>query len=243
MNKLHIDTTFVDEARAGSVRAFACFEQGDFEVSRLFTSDLCDAVAVLAGRTIRLVSTAMENGKELDRLVVPAICQKCVLEGLAGIVKRAIGTCPELEWVDEWPGILEIMSAEHAEKGEEQENENTTKVGIIGTAPLCFEPFLNDHIAKLIKSLGYTLVYPRPESLFTDDVRYEDELARFVELGVRKVIYLQSFGCLKGHVHARGALHGLAKKFPELHITVLDYDAEASSLNRENRIRLALGLN
>ncbi|MDO5117578.1 MAG: hypothetical protein Q4D34_03740 [Eggerthellaceae bacterium] len=239
MSRLTIDTAFVEAARAGSVQAFASFEQSDLEVSRMFTSDLCYAVAVLAGRTIRLVLTAKESGDELEHLVVPAICQKCVLEGLAGIVKRAIGSCPALEWVDGWPDTPEDACADCKSESDEPDD---TKVGIIGTAPLIFEPFLNDHIAKLIESLGYTLIYPRPESLFTDDVRYEDELARFVKLGVRKVIYLQSFGCLKGHVHARGALHGLAKKFPELHITVLDYDAEASSLNRENRIRLALGL-
>lgn len=241
MSKLHIDTSFVEAARAGNVQAFAHFEQGDLEVSRMFMSDLCYAVAVLAGRAIRLVATARERGDELERLVVPAICQKCVLEGLAGIVKRACGSCPPLEWVDEWPDVPEeVTSGNEAALSREADK---PKAGIIGTAPLCFEPFLNDHIVKLIQSLGYTLVYPRPQSLFTDDVRYEEELARFAALGVRKVIYLQSFGCLKGHVHARGALHGLAEEFPELHITVLDYDAEASALNRENRIRLALGFN
>lgn len=252
MSRLDIDRSFIEAARDGSVQAFARFAQEDLEVSRMFMSDMCYAVAVLAGRAIRLIRTASKLGYELERFVVPAICKKCVLEGLEGIVKRACGTCPPIEWVDDWPDIPdELIQAPYeqspassdAHLPDTREHGCSPKVSIIGTAPLCFEPFLNDRIAKLIKSLGYTLVYPRPESLFTDNVRYENELERFVELGVCKVIYLQSFGCLKGHVQARGSLHGLAEKYPELHITVLDYDAEASALNRENRIRLALGFN
>lgn len=252
MSRLDIDRSFVEAACEGSVAAFARFSQEDLEVSRMFTSDLCYAVAVLAGRAIRLIKTARRLGYPLKRFVVPSICKKCVLEGLEGIVKRACGACPPVEWVDDWPDIpSELIQAPSAHSAASpslnataaREDDALPMVGIIGTSPMCFEPFLNDGIAELIKSLGYTLVYPRPENLFTDDVRYEDELARFACLGVRKVIYLQSFGCLKGHVQARGALHALADAYPELHITVLDYDAEASALNRENRIRLALGFN
>ena len=87
---------------------------------------------------------------------------------------------------------------------------------------------------------GHTVFLPNADALFTDDVRYLDELTRFESLGVNHVIYLQSFGCLKGHVGSRGALHQLRTRFPNMPITVLDYDPEASALNRENRIRLAL---
>ena len=71
-------------------------------------------------------------------------------------------------------------------------------------------------------------------------MRYLDQLQHFYDQGVRHVIYLQSFGCLKGHVSVRGGMHGLAKRFPGMNIVVLDYDPEASALNRENRVLLAL---
>ena len=63
---------------------------------------------------------------------------------------------------------------------------------------------------------------------------------RFEREGVGHVIYLQSFGRLKGHVQARSALHALARRYPDMPVTVLDYDKESSALNRENRIRLAV---
>lgn len=43
---------------------------------------------------------------------------------------------------------------------------------------------------------------------------------------------------MKGHAHARGVHYQLAELFPDMPVTVLDYDPEASALNRENRVRL-----
>ena len=64
------------------------------------------------------------------------------------------------------------------------------------------------------------------------------QCCRFAAAGVKHVIYLQSFGCVKGHVHARGSHYTFRERFPDMPVTVLDYDPEASALNRENRIRL-----
>ncbi len=114
------------------------------------------------------------------------------------------------------------------------------RVGIVGNALLCFDAFMNDNIVAFIESQGCEVVMPDPALLYTEDVRYLPQLDRFAEQGVNHVIYLQSFGCLKGHVRARGALHELARRHPAMPVTVIDYDPEASALNRENRIRLAL---
>ncbi|MCD8317038.1 MAG: hypothetical protein LUB61_06520, partial [Eggerthellaceae bacterium] len=65
-------------------------------------------------------------------------------------------------------------------------------------------------------------------------------LSIYESAGIHDVIYLESFGCLKGHVQAKGSLHELQKLFPKMRITVIDYDPEASALNRENRVRLAV---
>ena len=35
-------------------------------------------------------------------------------------------------------------------------------------------------------------------------------------------------------------MHELAQRHPDMPVTVIDYDPEASALNRENRVRLAL---
>ncbi len=113
-------------------------------------------------------------------------------------------------------------------------------VGVIGTAPLVFDSFLNDNLLATIESHGCQPILPQLGALFAEDVRYLDQLQHFYDQGVRHVIYLQSFGCLKGHVNVRGGMHDLAKRFPGMNIVVLDYDPEASALNRENRVLLAL---
>lgn len=112
------------------------------------------------------------------------------------------------------------------------------KIGIVGNALLCFDPFMNDGIVELLESLGCQAILPDQAALHCDDVDYTDQLQRFYDQGVRQVIYLQSFGCVKGHVQARGAHYRNAERFPGMSITVLDYDPEASALNRENRVRL-----
>ena len=114
------------------------------------------------------------------------------------------------------------------------------KVGLIGNPLLVFNPSLNDHVADLLHELGCTVVYPVLDLMQVDDVRYLEQLRAFADMGVQRVIYLQSFGCLKGHVQSRGALRKLWRLFPELSITVVDFDPESSALNRENRIRLAV---
>ena len=45
---------------------------------------------------------------------------------------------------------------------------------------------------------------PDPDKLFCEDVRYLDQMDEFSRKEVDCVIYLQSFGCMKAHVHARG---------------------------------------
>ena len=99
---------------------------------------------------------------------------------------------------------------------------------------------MNDSILKLLERLRCDVATPDPDKLFCEDVRYLDQLDEFSRKGVDCVIYLQSFGCMKAHVHARGFAHEYARRYPDMPITVIDYDPESSALNRENRIRLAV---
>lgn len=113
-------------------------------------------------------------------------------------------------------------------------------VGLVGNPLLVFDDELNEHVSELVESLGWRVAYPDPSLVEVEDVRYLEQLEAFRAAGVSRVIYLQSFGCLKGHVQSRGAAHELSGLFPDLPITFIDYDPESSALNRENRIRLAL---
>ena len=71
-------------------------------------------------------------------------------------------------------------------------------------------------------------------------MRFPRQIERFRAAGVRDIVYVQSFGCLKGHVQARGALRELERAYPDLRITVIDCDPGTSAANQESRIKLAL---
>lgn len=113
-------------------------------------------------------------------------------------------------------------------------------VGLVGNPLLRFDPFMNDSIVQLLESLGCEVAMPEASRLFVEDVRYLDQLDEFAREGVDCVVYLQSFGCMKAHVHARGFAREYARRYPDMPVTVIDYDPESSALNRENRIRLAV---
>ncbi len=198
----------------------------------------------------------ISTGKPIE---LPAVCEQCLLDALPAIVRHATGTAPNLRWIKPWPESspentisntpnascetfvpLSQDIATSISHGRSGAHESRPRIGIVGNALLCFDAFMNDDIVSFIESQGCEVVMPDPALLYTDDVRYLPQLDRFAAQGVQHVIYLQSFGCLKGHIRARGALHELARRHPAMPVTVIDYDPEASALNRENRIRLAL---
>ena len=239
-------------------------EQADLDTAQqAVPNDACFVVSALAGRAIRL----MQEDPALEALEVPAVCERCLLDALPGIVQRATGRMPQIAWTSPWPqpakGATAPAQSTQAKPrrdgatGTPQDNApqpqpamepsgmadgaaGRPRIGIVGNALLCFDPFMNDQLVDFIERQGCSVALPDPALLATDDVRYLEQMDRFAEQGVHHVIYLQSFGCLKGHVQARGALHELAQRHPATPVTVIDYDPEASALNRENRVRLAL---
>lgn len=212
-------------------------EQADLDAAlRAVPSDVCFVAAVLAGYVIRLA----EENPALDEVKLPDVCERCLLDALSLVVWQALGREVRIVWVppEEFFAKEESEGLSPCEPAKEESD--LVRIGIVGNALLCFDPFMSDHIVDFVNEQGCKAVLPDPRLLATDDVRYLDQLDRFAEQGVRHVIYLQSFGCLKGHIRARGALHELARRYPDMPVTVIDYDPEASALNRENRIRLVL---
>jgi predicted nucleotide-binding protein (sugar kinase/HSP70/actin superfamily) len=188
--------------------------------------DVCFVVSALAGAAIRM----LENNPSITCLTVPEICTDCLLGGLPLLVHEALGWAPGFEW--EAP-VARPAAPLPAPTGR-------PRVGILGNALLCFDGFANRQVIRLIRSLGYDPVLPCPEALLTEDLRYIGQIEEFLKQGINDVLYLQAFGCLKGHVWSRGSLRCLGSRFPELRLTIVDYDHDVSPLNQENRIRLAL---
>ena len=197
---------------------------------RQVPGDVCFTAAALIARTLRIV----EESPQFKALRIPLVCHRCLLDGLAHTVWRLNDSCPEIIWEERWPQPIEKPTTP------KEKDARRVLVGIVGNPLLCFDAFMNDSILKLLERLGCDVAMPDPDKLFCEDVRYLDQLDEFSRKGVDCVIYLQSFGCMKAHVHARGFAHEYARRYPDMPITVIDYDPESSALNRENRIRLAV---
>jgi len=68
------------------------------------------------------------------------------------------------------------------------------------------------------------------------------EIAELAEKGYSNVVCAQPFGCLPNHIVAKGTIRTLRNMYPDANITPIDYDAGASKVNQENRIKLMLAL-
>ena len=214
---------------------------------RSCVKDVCFTANAMAARVIRM----LRDDPGITRVELPRVCETCLTDAVPRIVERACGRTPEYAWVP-WDTVISSGAAEDMAPSVISSGANEVsavekahlnprpRIGIVGNPLIVFEPFMNDHIVEMLESLGCEPIMPDPVLLAGDDVRYLDQLALFDEQGIHDVIYLLSFGCLKGHVSARGALRELHERFTDMRITVIDYDPESSALNRENRIRLAV---
>ena len=68
------------------------------------------------------------------------------------------------------------------------------------------------------------------------------ETAELIEKGYTNVICAQPFGCLPNHIVGKGTVRRLRELYPQANIFPVDYDAGASRVNQENRIKLMLAI-
>lgn len=224
-------------------------EPEDIEIGRREVSqDVCSTVAAVAGRIIRICRA----DPSIDTVIVPEGCTACLFDALPDLVKDPLGFAVRIlmrraggpSWKHEGTKPSDPHSGCPPQKEPRTRTVRSGKqgfaprIGIIGNPFMVFESPLNEGLADFVESLGCEAILPDPDKLLVDDVRYLDQMAAFEAAGVDHVIYAQSFGCLKGHVESRGALHGLRKRFARMPVTVIDYDPDASALNRRNRILL-----
>ena len=187
---------------------------------RSCVKDACFTANAVAARVIRM----LRDDPDITRVELPRVCETCLTDAVPRIVERACGRTPEYVWVP-WDTVISSGAAEDMAPSvissganevsavEKAHSNPRPRIGIVGNPLIVFEPFMNDHVVEMLESLGCEPIMPDPALLAGDDVRYLDQLALFDEQGIHDVIYLLSFGCLKGHVSARGALRELHERF------------------------------
>ncbi len=68
------------------------------------------------------------------------------------------------------------------------------------------------------------------------------EAAGMIEKGYTNIVCAQPFGCLPNHIVGKGTVRRLRELYPDANIFPIDYDAGASKVNQENRIKLMLAM-
>ena len=66
------------------------------------------------------------------------------------------------------------------------------------------------------------------------------EILELIDEGVGNVVITQPFGCLPNHIVGKGMMKPIKEDMPDVNLVAIDYDAGATKINQENRIKLML---
>ncbi len=66
------------------------------------------------------------------------------------------------------------------------------------------------------------------------------EMLELYDMDVKNIVCTQPFGCLPNHICGKGMMKPLKDAYPDINIVAIDYDASATRVNQENRLKLML---
>jgi len=66
------------------------------------------------------------------------------------------------------------------------------------------------------------------------------EMLELADSGVVGIVCTQPFGCLPNHICGKGMMKPIKEAIPGVNIVAIDYDAGATAVNQENRLKLML---
>ena len=66
------------------------------------------------------------------------------------------------------------------------------------------------------------------------------EMLELADKGVKNIVCTQPFGCLPNHICGKGMMRPIKARNPDVNIVAIDYDAGATRVNQENRLKLML---
>lgn len=110
-------------------------------------------------------------------------------------------------------------------------------LGVLADYPQFVSPTPYYHLKSLVKDfIGYG-------SKMGEGWLLTAEMAELIEQGYGNIVCTQPFGCLPNHINGKGMIHRLRAKYGDAaNIVAIDYDASATKVNLENRIKLMLAV-
>lgn len=113
---------------------------------------------------------------------------------------------------------------------------------------------ISGSIEKEMKKYGYFWPGPfremldKPKGIVSIGVKMGEgwllpaEMIELIQNGYSNIVCAQPFGCLPNHIVGKGVISKIRSLYPESNITPIDYDASATKVNQENRIKLMLAI-
>ena len=109
-----------------------------------------------------------------------------------------------------------------------------TLIDAVKKAPRFVPPSSYAHIKSLVKGvIGYG-------DKMGEGWLLTAEMLELTESGYGNIVCTQPFGCLPNHICGKGMMKPIKAKNPGINIVAIDYDAGATKVNQENRLKLML---
>ena len=205
-------------------------------------NDVCVATAAMVGQYVRYFK---EHGTDGVRALAPELCRDCraacTKSLLASALERGGFTNIAIEELSSLDVRVAASSVADVNEGSTRAAAaNAPVVGVCGNVPVITTGVFNSVVVQHLQEEGCRVVMPPVNVIANLKDFLEPALTYFDELGIQTVICILPFGCLGGHVFARGQLRTMQKKFPHMGVTMLDYDPSASDINLINRTELVI---
>lgn len=90
------------------------------------------------------------------------------------------------------------------------------------------------------KIVGLSEKYLRLGAKMGEGWLLTSEMVELYNSGTKNIVCAQPFGCLPNHICGKGMMKPLRDDYPDMNIVAIDYDAGATRVNQENRLKLML---
>lgn len=203
-------------------------------------NDLCVATAAVVGQCLRWLF-AHEREREGLAVLAPELCRDCRSLSTPGVLSRALGHAgfADVEVVP-FSSAEAASAAPPAPQAPARPACPQPVIGVCGNLPVLTTPEFRRTVCDHLRRCGCEVVLPPAQRIADRRDFLGASLEWFRATGVGTAICILPFGCLGGHAFARGRLRDLQARYPEIEVTVLDYDPSASDVNLVNRVELVV---
>lgn len=226
------------KGRGHSVIPLAKITAADLETGlRYIDNDICTPTIAIIGQLMRWEERNKDQGE--ISVLVPMLCHECRCISMRATLEIALKRAGRHE-----VKLVELSNSDLRALAESSPTETPDKcepaIGLCGNVPVLTIYELRRIVYSHLEDSGVNVVVPPLERVLGKRDFLTPALEYFDEVGIRTAICILPFGCMSGHVYARGQLRELRKRFPTIELTILDYDLSASDINLLNRTELVI---